>query len=88
MKPDLVAPGFNVYSSVPNSGHEEMSGTSMAAPHVTGAFTILLQAHPQATAAQIRAAMIHGAEDLGSPGMDNDFGWGRPDLIRSLDLLH
>ena len=42
----ILAPGTNIYSSVPNNEYVSLSGTSMAAPHVTGAFGILNQMWP------------------------------------------
>ncbi|WP_214316757.1 S8 family peptidase [Nonomuraea sediminis] len=43
---DFFAPGVDVKSSVPGGGYESMNGTSMAAPHVTGAFAVLKAAYP------------------------------------------
>lgn len=53
----LLAPGENINSSVPGGGFGTLSGTSMAAPHVAGAWAILKQAHPEATVAKILTAL-------------------------------
>jgi hypothetical protein len=46
---DFLAPGFAIESSVPGGGWDFKNGTSMAAPHVAGAFAIYKQMRPQAT---------------------------------------
>jgi hypothetical protein len=56
-KPDVSAPGVNIYSSVP-SGWDSFSGTSMASPHVAGGAALLLQHHPSWTPAQVKSALI------------------------------
>jgi subtilisin family serine protease len=57
LKPDVSAPGVNIYSSVP-SGWDSFSGTSMAAPHVAGGAALLLQRHQTWTPAQIKSALV------------------------------
>lgn len=44
LKPEITAPGGNIYSAIPGNSYELMSGTSMAAPHVAGGMAIILQA--------------------------------------------
>lgn len=61
LKPDLVAPGFGIYSSL-RSYFGTLAGTSMAAPHVAGAAALLRQSHPDWSPAQIKAALMNTAE--------------------------
>ena len=55
---DLAAPGSDILSTLPGDRYGSYSGTSMATPHVTGAIALYAAAHPEATAAQIRAALL------------------------------
>jgi subtilisin family serine protease len=56
-KPDVSAPGVNIYSSVP-SGWDSFSGTSMASPHVAGGAALLLERHPTWTPAEVKSALV------------------------------
>jgi subtilisin family serine protease len=68
---DLFAPGSNITSSVPPTPNfAVMSGTSMAAPHVTGAFAAIRSACPSATVGQIEDAL----KSTGTPITDNRSG--------------
>lgn len=63
IKPDVVAPGVAVHSTIPG-GYLSLQGTSMAAPHVAGACALIKQAHPDWLPAQIKAALMNTAKPL------------------------
>jgi bacillopeptidase F len=91
--PELVAPGVSVRSSdltyggvFPNS-YAVVSGTSFAAPHVSGAMALLLSVNPQLTVDELEMLLTQSATDLGIPGWDNDFGKGLLDVAAANNLL-
>ena len=61
-------------------------GTSQATPHVAGLAALLVAEKGKGKPAQIKAAIIKGAEDRGQPGTDPFFGKGRINVARSLGL--
>ncbi|WHY66963.1 S8 family serine peptidase [Neobacillus sp. SuZ13] len=63
IKPDIVAPGVAINSTIPG-GYLSLQGTSMAAPHVAGACALIKQAHPDWTPVQIKAALMNTAIPL------------------------
>jgi subtilisin family serine protease len=78
IKPDISAPGVLIFSSIPGGTWEgDWSGTSMAAPHITGTVALMLQANPTLTVDQVKLLLQQTAVDRGDPGMDNTYGWGR-----------
>ncbi len=62
-----------------------LSGTSMAAPHVSGALAVILQAFPYMTMEQIKLTMFTTATDIGAPGVDEVYGWGLLNLGKAID---
>ncbi len=62
---DLAAPGSSIYSTLPG-GYGTYSGTSMATPLVTGAVALYAAAHPDATAAEIRSALLASVDATSS----------------------
>jgi len=76
---DIGAPGAAIYSTVPGKGgtsaYASYSGTSMATPHVTGAAALYASTHPNATAADIKAAILASA--IPTASMANTVSGGR-----------
>lgn len=58
VKPDVCAPGVNVYSSVLGNRFAMFQGTSMATPHVAGSAALLRQLHPDWTPAMVKSALV------------------------------
>lgn len=72
----IAAPGYQIYSTVPPSIYDTYNGTSMAAPHVTGAVAIAKQMFPNAQGSQLASIVLGTATDIGARGIDDIFGWG------------
>lgn len=93
---DLAAPGTSVLAPCPAGaptcgfpdprypGYARLSGTSMAAPHVSAAAALLLAAHPGLDPASVRSLLLGAAQDLGAPGSDPEYGAGLVDPLGAL----
>ncbi len=78
-KIELCAPGVQILSTAPGGGYQQMSGTSMACPHTSGVAALAWGAHRYQTNVVIRRLLAHTADELGNPGRDDHFGFGRVD---------
>jgi hypothetical protein len=91
--PEVVAPGVNIrtadltFGGVLPDSYINVTGTSFAAAHVSGAMAVLLSAFPCATILELESALKDSAIDLGTPGPDHDFGYGRIDMIAAYNVL-
>lgn len=63
-KPDVCAPGVNVYSTVLNDKWDSKSGTSMASPHVAGIAALILEKNPNLPPQSVKNLIKHSAESL------------------------
>ena len=84
---DVVAPGRRIYSTVLGSdedGYGYMSGTSMATPFVSGAAALVLSVDPTLTPDELTALIVQQSQDLGVPGRDPLYGFGRINAYRAV----
>ena len=81
---DIVAPGASIWSLTGAAGYKYLSGTSMAAPHVSGIVGLMKSRHPELTPDEIRQILQQTAVDLTTPGFDNETGWGQVDAESAL----
>jgi thermitase len=82
----VAAPGEEIYSTYPLEfgQYKTMSGTSMASPQVTGLASLLLGQNPSWPPSMVRSHLENTAIDLGAPGFDDSFGFGRIDAFNAI----
>lgn len=82
---DVVAPGVSIYSAFPDGGYGYRSGTSMAAPHVSG-LAAILWGIPGNGPARVRTIIENTTLDLGPIGWDEQFGNGLIQMDKAIQL--
>ena len=92
IKPEVVARGLSVVSSVPTNSYGIKSGTSMAAPVVTGVAALITEQWRRTFATnpkpeELKAVIIAGADDYGNDGPDYTYGFGMVNAKKSVDLV-
>ncbi|MDO8689695.1 MAG: S8 family serine peptidase [Dehalococcoidia bacterium] len=87
----IAAPGGDgtitstmILSTYPNSSYAYMDGTSMATPHVSGLAGLIFSVNPALSSLDVTNIITSTAVDLGAPGKDDIFGWGRIDALAAL----
>ena len=85
--PQIVAPGAHIHTTDRYGMYADVSGTSIAAAQVSGALALLLSVKPGLSAADQAALLTGTAVDLGKPGPDNAFGYGRLDVAALIDRV-
>jgi hypothetical protein len=83
IKPEIVAGGVNIVSTLPNDNYGTMTGTSMASPTAAGILALITERYRQLhggvypDGALLKALVANSADDLGNPGPDFTFGFGK-----------
>jgi serine protease len=83
----LIAARSNITVTLRPDDYGEMSGTSMATPHIAGVAALLWGAAPEATAANLRQAITGTASDLGDSGFDHAYGAGLVNTINAAKMI-
>lgn len=89
---DLVAPGSGIYCLDHYGNQLHRSGTSFAAPQVSGVAALLLSIDNGLTQSDVESLLVQGADDqvgdaYDTPGFDVYYGWGRLNAFKSLSLV-
>jgi subtilisin family serine protease len=82
----ITAPGVDIFTTTLNSGYTTVSGTSFSTPMAAGLAALLWSAKPGSSGEDIWDYIRDSADDLGAPGPDRDFGWGRINAMKALRL--
>lgn len=90
IKPDIVAPGVNILSCIPGEKYTIYTGTSMAAPHVTGVIALMLQVNPNLTVDQIENILNETAlplkDEYYTTTPNNGYGYGKVNAVSAVQL--
>ncbi|MBC8035323.1 MAG: S8 family serine peptidase [Chitinophagaceae bacterium] len=92
LKPEIVAGGADILSTFPNNNYSFLSGTSMAAPTVTGTLALLYERYRQLEgvnppAALIKAVACNSATDVGNTGPDYIYGFGILNARKAVEII-
>ncbi len=82
IKPEISAPGENIYAAIPGNKYENLSGTSMATPHVAGLAALVKQKNGNFDAEQIMSTIIQSAQRVSGEVLNE--GYGMIDAYKAL----
>lgn len=80
----VSAPGSGIYTTTTGASYGSMSGTSFSAPVTAGVIALMMSANPTLSSSTIESMLYSTAVDLGAPGRDPYFGYGRVDAAAAV----
>jgi subtilisin family serine protease len=80
----ISAPGASILTTVPGGGYAYWFGTSFSSPIVAGVAALSLAVNPALTNAELVTILEKSADDIGPPGYDPSFGWGRVNAFNAV----
>jgi len=80
----LSAPGDNILTTNSGGGYGYWYGTSLATPIAAGVAALVLSANPSLSASALVTLLEQNSDDLGAPGFDPYFGWGRVNAYKAV----
>jgi hypothetical protein len=83
----LSAPGASILTTARGGGYAYKSGTSFASPMAAAVASLVLSAKPSLAPAELVAALQTNADDLGTPGKDDLFGYGRVNAWKAVSAV-
>ena len=83
---DIAAPGSDIVTTVRNNGYGSVSGTSFAAPQVSGVVALMKSQFPELSHHEIKQRLLLSSVDAGPVGVDSDFGYGIVNTYQALSF--
>ncbi len=83
---ELVAPGVDIFTTLPGNAYGYIDGTSASVPQVSGVASLILSVNPELSGEDVRKILRDSADDLGFKGKDVFYGYGKVNASRALSL--
>jgi thermitase len=83
---DLTAPGVELLTTIPYGDYGRPGGTSFSSPFVAGVAGLIMTLRTDLSHADVACVLAASADDQGAPGKDNQYGWGRLNAARAVEM--